>query len=152
MTDSTRLDGQVAIVTGAAQGIGRGIAVVLAEAGASIVIGDLQPADATLEEIRAAGGSAVSRIMDTSVAADAEAIVELALAEFGRLDILVNNAGLDEPPGNAWDLADADWQRTIDVNLSGVFYCSRSALRPMIEAGHGCIVNISSRASEIGAK
>lgn len=152
MTDSTRLDGQVAIVTGAAQGIGRGIAVVLAEAGASIVIGDLQPADATLEEIRAAGGSAVSRIMDTSVAADAEAIVELALAEFGRLDIMVNNAGLDEPPGNAWDLADADWQRTIDVNLSGVFYCSRSALRPMIEAGHGCIVNISSRASEIGAK
>lgn len=152
MTDSSRLDGQVAIVTGAAQGIGRGIAVVLAEAGAKIVIGDLQPADATLEEIRAAGGTAVSRIMDTSSSTDADAIVDLALSEFGRLDVLVNNAGLDEPPGNAWDLLDADWQRTIDVNLSGVFYCSRAALKPMIAAGHGCIVNISSRASELGVK
>ncbi|MDA0769229.1 MAG: SDR family NAD(P)-dependent oxidoreductase [Chloroflexi bacterium] len=152
MTDSTRLDGQVAIVTGAAQGIGRGIAVVLAEAGASIVIGDLRSADATLEQIKAAGGNAVSRIMDTSNPAHADAIVSMALADFGRLDILVNNAGLDEPPGNAWDLLDADWQRTIDVNLSGVFYCPRAALKPMIEAGQGCIINISSRASEIGAK
>ena len=152
MTDSTRLDGQVAVVTGAAQGIGRGIAVVLAEAGAAIVIGDLQPADATLNEIREAGGKAISRIMDTSISADADAVVELAVSEFGRLDILVNNAGLDEPPGNAWDLPDVDWQRTIDVNLSGVFYCSRAALKPMIEAGRGCIINISSRASEVGAE
>ena len=150
MTDSMRLDGQVAIVTGAAQGIGRGIAVVLAEVGASIVIGDLQAADATVDEVTSAGGTALCCIMDTSNSADADAIVDLALSEFGRLDILVNNAGLDEPPGNAWDLQDADWQRTIDVNLSGVFYCSRAALKPMIDAGHGCIINISSRASEVG--
>ena len=60
--------------------------------------------------------------------------MDLALEEYRRLDILVNNAGIDAPAGNAWDLPDEEWQRTIDVNLSGVFYCSRAALTPMLEA------------------
>ena len=152
MTDSTRLDGEVAIVTGAAQGIGRGIANVLAEAGAKIVIGDLQDASATAEEIRAAGGEAVTTVMDTSSPGDARALVDLALREYGRLDILVNNAGIDAPPGNAWDLPDEEWRRTIDVNLSGVFFCSRAALKPMLEAGKGCIVSLSSQAARQGSK
>ena len=152
MIDSTRLDGEVAIVTGAAQGIGRGIANVLAEAGARIVIGDLQDASATAEEIRAAGGEAVTTVMDTSSPDDARALVDLALKEYGRLDILVNNAGIDAPPGNAWDLPDDEWRRTIDVNLSGVFYCSRAALKPMLEAGKGCIVSLSSQAARQGSK
>ena len=152
MSDSSRLDGQVAIVTGAAQGIGKGIALLLAEVGARVVIGDIQDAGATVEEIRAAGGEAVSMMMDTSSPQDARSLVALALKEYGRLDILVNNAGIDAPRGNAWDLPDQEWQRTIDVNLSGVFYCSRAALKPMLEAGRGCIVNISSRAARQGAK
>ena len=149
MAESFRLDGQVAIVTGAAQGIGRGIALVLAEAGARIAIGDIQDATSTAEEVRSEGGQAATMIMDTSKPQDANALVDLALREYGRLDILVNNAGIDAPRGYAWDLSDDEWQRTIDVNLSGVFYCSRAALSPMLEAGSGCIVNISSQAARV---
>lgn len=150
MTDSTRLDGQVAIVTGAAQGIGRGIALVLAEAGANIVIGDLQDASSVVAELEALGVSAVCTIMDTSVPEDATRAVELAMSEFGRLDILVNDAAIDAPDGNAWDLPIDEWRRTIDVNLSGVFYCSQAALKPMIDVGRGCIINISSRSAYHG--
>lgn len=152
MTDSTRLDGEVAIVTGAAQGIGRGIALVLAEAGAKVAIGDIQDASATVQEIRSHGGEALSMVMDTSRSSDAQALVALALTTYGRLDILVNNAAIDAPPGNAWDLSDEEWQRTIDVNVSGVFYCSRAALEPMLAVGKGCIVNLSSQSARMGAK
>jgi NAD(P)-dependent dehydrogenase (short-subunit alcohol dehydrogenase family) len=150
MRTATPLDGQVAIVTGAAQGIGRGIALVLAEAGARLVIGDLQDPVVAIGEIADAGGQAVGAVMDVSRPADAEGLVELARERYGRLDILVNNAGIDAPPGNAWDLSDAEWQRTIDVNLSGVFYCSRAALRLMLAAGGGAIVNISSQVARVG--
>ena len=152
MTDSTRLDGEVVIVTGAAQGIGGGIANVLAEAGAKIVIGDIQDATRTAEEIRGNGGEAVTMVMDTSSPDDARALVDLALNEYGRLDSLVNNAAIDAPPGNAWDLTDEEWRRTIDVNLSGLFYCSKAALKPMLEVGKGCIVNISSGSARQGRK
>ena len=152
MADLTRVDGEVAIVTGAAQGIGKGAALSLSEAGAAIVIGDIQDAKATVEEIRSNGGKAVSMIMDTSSPADARALVDLALKEFGRLDILVNNAGIDGPRGNAWDLTDQEWERVISVNLSGVFYCSRAALEPMLKAGKGSIVNMSSQAARRGSK
>lgn len=152
MSDTTRLDGEVAIVTGAAQGIGQGIALVLAEAGAKIVIGDLQDARATVQEIQRQGGAAVSMLMDTSQPEAARALIDLALRSYGRLDILVNNAAIDAPRGNAWDLSDAEWQRTIDVNVSGVFYCSRAALKPMLEAGKGCIVSLSSQSARLGAK
>jgi NAD(P)-dependent dehydrogenase (short-subunit alcohol dehydrogenase family) len=152
MTDPHRLDEQVAIVTGAAQGIGRGIALVLAEAGAKIVIGDLQDASGTVDEIRAEGGQSVSMVMDTSRPDDDRALVDLAVSEFGRLDILVNNAAIDAPVGNAWDLTDDEWERTIGVNLSGVFYCSRAALVPMLKAGTGAIVNMSSVSAKFAAK
>lgn len=152
MMDSTRLDGEVAIVTGAAQGIGRGIALILAEAGAKVVIGDIQDASATVQEIHSHGGEALSMLMDTSRSSDAQALVALALTTYGRLDILVNNAAIDAPSGNAWDVSDEEWQRTIDVNVSGVFYCSRAALEPMVAAGKGCIVNLSSQSARIGAK
>ena len=152
MADSSRLDGQVAIVTGAAQGIGRAIANLLSEVGARIVIGDIQDSGKTVKEIKDAGGSAVSMIMDTSKSEDAVALVELAISEYGRLDVLVNDAAIDDPDGNVWDLLDSEWQRTIDVNLSGVFYCSRAALKPMLEAGSGSIVNISSVSAHIGRK
>ena len=149
MATDFRLDGQVAIVTGAAQGIGKGIALVLAEAGAAIVIGDLQDAKATVKEIKSAGGKAVGTIMDVSRPQDADTLVALAVEKFGRLDILVNNAGIDAPVGNSWDLPDGEWQRVIDVNLSGAFYCSRAALKPMLAAGRGSIVNISSQAARV---
>ncbi len=152
MPDSRRLDDQVAIVTGAAQGIGKGIALVLAGAGATVVIGDIQDASGTVDEIRAGGGHALNVLMDTSRPDDDEALVDTSLKEFGHLDILVNNAAIDAPKGTVWDLPDAEWERTIAVNLSGVFYCSRAALKPMLEAGKGAIVNISSQSARLGAK
>ena len=76
----------------------------------------------------------------------------MALNTFGRLDILVNDAGIDAPDGNVWDLPDEGWTRVIDVNLSGVFYCSKAALQPMLKAGQGAIVNISSQSARIGSR
>jgi 3-oxoacyl-[acyl-carrier protein] reductase len=152
MRSAQPLAGHVAVVTGAAQGIGRGIALVLAEAGARIVIGDLQDAVGTVHAVQAVRGDAVSLVMDVSRPEQAESLVELALRTYGRLDILVNNAGIDAPDGNAWDLPDGEWRRTIDVNLSGVFYCSRAALRPMLAASSGAIVNISSQSARIGRR
>jgi len=150
MTDSTRLDGQVAIVTGAAQGIGRGIALVLSEAGAAIVIGDIQDASSTVREICSKGGRAISMIMDISSPKDAHSLVDFAIKEFDQLDILVNNAGIDAPKGNAWDLPIEEWDRTIKVNLSGTFYCSQAAVGPMLKTGKGCIINIASRSARFG--
>jgi 3-oxoacyl-[acyl-carrier protein] reductase len=137
MRDAEPLRGQTAIVTGGAQGIGRAIALTLAEAGARMVIGDVQDPTAAVREIEAAGGEAIPMRMDVSRPEDTEALIDLALDAYGRLDILVNNAGIDAPPGNAWDLSDGDWRHTIDVNLSSVFYCSRAALPPMLASRRG---------------
>jgi 3-oxoacyl-[acyl-carrier protein] reductase len=140
----------VAAVTGAAQGIGRAIAEALAQAGARVVIGDLQDAGAVVETIRARGGDASSAIIDTSVRSHADALMDLAVAEFGQLDILVNNAGIDAPEGNAWDLTIEAWDRTLAVNLTGAFNCSQAAVLRMLPASRGSIVNISSHASWLG--
>ncbi|HUK10523.1 MAG TPA: SDR family NAD(P)-dependent oxidoreductase [Stellaceae bacterium] len=150
MRDAAPLRDQVAIVTGAAQGIGRGIATVLAEAGARVVIGDLQDASGTLRDVEAAGSKGAQLRIDVSSRADAEKLVAFALQSFGRLDILVNNAAIDAPEGNAWDLPEEEWRRTIDVNLSGVFYCSQAALKPMLAAGRGVIINLSSQSARVG--
>jgi NAD(P)-dependent dehydrogenase (short-subunit alcohol dehydrogenase family) len=150
VTDSARLDGQVAIVTGAAQGIGRGIARVLALAGAAIVVGDVRDATATVEEIQGLGGRAASLATDVAAPEQAAALVEHAREAFGRVDVLVNNAGIDAPPGVAWELTDDEWRRTLAVNLDGVFFMSRAAVRHMLGAEGGAIVNISSHAAWTG--
>ena len=153
MTEKVLQD-QVAVVTGAHRGIGMGIALRLAEAGARIVIGDIEDASPAVNQIQAQSGESVSMIMDVSAPEDAQALADLALETYGQLDILVNNAAIvpaTESPA-AWDMPEREWQRMIDVNLSGAFYCSKAALPPMLEAGSGCIVNISSRAAGEGAK
>jgi NAD(P)-dependent dehydrogenase (short-subunit alcohol dehydrogenase family) len=151
--DPARLERRVAIVTGAAGGIGRGIARVLAAAGARIVVGDILDARETVEEIRATGGEATSVRVDVGSSEQADALVAFARRSFGSVDVLVNNAAIDTPAGDPWDLPDGEWQRTIDVNLSGVFYCSRAAVRDMRAAGTsgGAIVNISSHFAWMGA-
>jgi NAD(P)-dependent dehydrogenase (short-subunit alcohol dehydrogenase family) len=134
-----KLDGRVAIVTGAAQGIGKAIADKLAEEGASVAVADVNAAGA--EEAAPEGGIGLG--VDVSSEEDVKRMVADTLGHFGRLDVLVNNAAI--VPFVAWDDIDfAEWRRIMSVNLDGTFLCCHHAQRPMREAGYGRIVNICS--------
>lgn len=140
------LTGKVAIVTGAAMGIGKGIALRLAEAGASVIASDinLEAARSTVAELKTAGYKAREVQSDTSKVTDAEKTIKEALNTFGDLHILVNNAGI-YPFAPAIDMPEAIWDKTIDVNLKGVMFFSQAAARAMIAKGHGGkIINIAS--------
>jgi 2-dehydro-3-deoxy-D-gluconate 5-dehydrogenase len=140
------LTGKVAIVTGGAMGIGKGIALRMAEAGAAVMISDIneEAARKTVEEIKTSGGKAAWVIGNTAQISDAEKVVQAADKEFGRLDILVNNAGIYKFMP-ALNMTEELWDRTIDVNLKGVMFFSKAAANAMISAGHGGkIINIAS--------
>ena len=137
MSGFCSLDGKTALVTGASRGIGRAIAVELASAGASVVVGYRSGQDEAEAVAKEIGGRAVQA--DVSDAASALALVEAA----GDLDILVNNAGLTRD-GLLARMSDDDWRTVIDTNLSSVFYTCRAAARPMMRKRSGSIVNISS--------
>ena len=134
-----KLDGRVAIVTGAAQGIGKAIADKLAAEGASVVVADVNAAGAEA----AAPDGGIGLGVDVSSEEDVKRMVADTLGHFGRLDALVNNAAI--VPFVAWDDIDfAEWRRIMSVNLDGTFLCCHHAQRPMREAGYGRIVNICS--------
>jgi 2-dehydro-3-deoxy-D-gluconate 5-dehydrogenase len=140
------LSHKVAIVTGGAMGIGKGISMRLAEAGASVIVADinLEAAHATASELKAKGYKARAAQSDTSKVADAERTIKEAVEAFGDLNILVNNAGI-YPFAPALDMTEAIWDKAIDINLKGVMFFSQAAARAMIAKGHGGkIVNIAS--------
>ena len=140
------LTGQVALVTGASRGIGRAIALELAASGAEVVVNYAASADAAeavVAAITAAGGRAWSHRADVSQEADVEAMVKQVLERSGRLDVLVNNAGITRD-GLLMRMKTADWQSVIDLNLSGVFLCTRAVCRTMLKARSGRIINITS--------
>jgi 2-deoxy-D-gluconate 3-dehydrogenase len=137
---------QTAIVTGGAKGIGEGIARRLAEAGAAVVIADMDEAgaQATAQDIERQGGRAMAFRADVSDASSVHAMVDAAISAYGRLDILVNNAGIF-PFSPALELSEELWDRVLAVNLKGTFLCSQAAARRMVEQGPGGrIVNIAS--------
>jgi NAD(P)-dependent dehydrogenase (short-subunit alcohol dehydrogenase family) len=143
--DLVRLDGRVAIVTGGARGIGRETAEMLAAAGACVAVADLdQPAaEAAATAINAAGLRAFPIRVDVTDEASVEAMVRATLESEGRLDILIANAGIAiRRP--AVDLALADWDKVVAVNMTGAFLSARAAARPMIANGSGAIVNVAS--------
>jgi NAD(P)-dependent dehydrogenase (short-subunit alcohol dehydrogenase family) len=144
-----RLDGKVAVITGAASGIGRGTALCLAREGAAIVAADLnsQGGEAVIGEIAAAGGRAVFQHTDVSSEPDIEAVVERAVGEYGRLDIMFNNAGLVGATGPIEAVSAEDWDKTIAVLLRSVFLGIKCAVEPMRKAGGGSIISTSSVAS-----
>ena len=143
------LTGKAALVTGAARGIGYAIAARLAADGARVAVLDLDAAVAK-EAAARIGPSALVLTADVTVADEVEAAVRQVVTAFGRLDILVNNAGITGRSFPIWELSDEDWRRVIDVDLTSVFYCCRSAVRVMLEQGSGRIVNIASIAGKEG--
>ncbi len=147
------LDGKVALVTGASRGLGRGIALALAEQGADLVINYRDNADAAQAvagEAREMGRQTSVIQGDTSAGREAcETIVKAALEAFGRIDILVNNAGITRD--NLLMRMDADeWSAVLDTNLSGPFWMTRAVARPMVKARSGRIINMSSAAGRMG--
>jgi len=140
------LSGKTAMVTGGAMGIGKGIALRLAEAGANVVIGDInmEVAGGTVKEIEAAGGRAKAVKADTSVIAEDPKTVQSVIDAFGDIDILVNNAGIYRFMP-ALNMTEEMWQKTMSINLTGVFFLAKAAANAMIKAGHGGkIVNVAS--------
>ena len=134
---------RVAVVTGAARGIGRRVAEVLAERGFAVVLTDLRPATETLAALRRQGRDVLDVPGDVAVEADVTALAQRAKERFGRVDVLVNNAGiaLIHP---AEDTSIEQWRRVLDVNLTGPFLLCRAFGRMMLEAGAGSIVNVAS--------
>jgi len=141
------LQGQVALVTGAARGIGHACALALAHAGADIALGlrDVQTGDDLVNEIESLGRRALRLQMDVTHLDQIQLAVDSATKHFGRLDILVNNAGLG-PSNLAENVNEADFDLTLAVNLKGTFFTSQAAGRVMIEQKYGRIINLSSQA------
>ncbi len=139
------LNGKVAVVTGAAKGIGQGIANRLAEAGATVLLVDVDAdgAQASAGAIEERGGTASSAVADLSTVDGANAAVATAIERYGRIDVLVNNAGI-YPMMPALQLSEEVWDRTLNLNLKGVFFASQAAVRAMVDSGGGAIINIAS--------
>ena len=141
-----KLEGRIAIVTGGAAGIGKAIALALANEGADVAIADIQDAKAgaVARTIEAAGRRALAIHCDVGDSKQVDAMVSQVVEKLGGLNILVNNAAIISP-GLFWELSDEDWNKIIRNNLTSVFFCSRAAARVMIEQGRGGrIINMSS--------
>jgi 3-oxoacyl-(acyl-carrier-protein) reductase len=149
---AAKLEGRVALVTGASRGLGRAIAIKLAEEGAKVALnyrsGELE-ARQVADEIAAKGGTTFVIRGDVSVKEEARAIVAKTVEHFGRLDILVNNAGITRDK-SLKKLTDDDWTEVIAVNLNSVYYCTSAAMKTMIDQKWGRIVNISSFVGQAG--
>lgn len=141
--------GRTAIVTGAARGIGEAIAARLADAGARVLVGDIDEAAARAAAGRI-GEGVIAHGLDVTSPESWDAAVARALETWGRLDILVNNAGIAGRAVPIWELAVEEWHEVVAIDLTGVWLGCRAALKPMLEAGYGRIVNISSIAGKEG--
>jgi len=152
VVEASRLKGQVALVTGAAQGIGRAIANRLAAEGARVAIGDIQAeaASTTADEIRRAGFDARAYRLDVTSLDEATAAADAIEREFGPIEILVNNAGWDRVEPFA-DSTPETWEKVIAINFRGVLNCCKAIAPRMQARGHGKIVSISSDAGRVGS-
>jgi 3-oxoacyl-[acyl-carrier protein] reductase len=143
------LENKVAVITGARRGIGRAIALKLAQNGADCVLWARSAPEELAEEIRALGRKAHAAAVDVADSAAVEAAMKEAVGQFERVDILVNNAGITDD-GLLLRMKLEQWQRVIDVNLSGTFHCTKAVARPMLKAGGGRIINITSVVGQMG--
>jgi NAD(P)-dependent dehydrogenase (short-subunit alcohol dehydrogenase family) len=149
------LDGKSCVITGAGSGVGRAAAVLFAEHGASVIVGDVQDtwANETVALVEEVGGKAVAAHCDVAKEGDVEALVARVVAEFGRLDVMYNNAGVSTPkPGLTFvEHTQADWERLLGINLMGMVYgCKHALLQFRRQGGGGVIVNTGSVAGMVG--
>ena len=146
------LSERVAIVTGGGRGIGRAIALKLAEVGATVVIndvGDSAPAEGVAEEIRKMGRESLVVLADVSQSTEVASLADNTVKKYGKIDILVNNAGITRDQ-LIMRMSDDDWDKVLGINLKGVFLCSKAVLRPMMKQRWGRIISISSIVGLIG--
>lgn len=145
-------NGRVAIVTGASSGIGRTSALFYAREGAKVVVSDLNKdgGQETVRMIQAAGGDAIFVKTDVADPSDCEDLVKKTVEKFGRLDLACNNAGIGGESNMTADYSVDGWQKVIDVNLSGVFYCMKYEIAEMLKTGGGAIVNMASILGQVG--
>lgn len=149
----TTLENRVAIVTGAASGIGRAVALAYAEAGARVVVADVSEkgGNETVSQIASAGGTAVFVRADSASPQDNERLVAKTVEQFGALHIACNNAGIGGEAHAVGDMPPEEWNRVIAINLSGVFYAMRYQIPAMLRAGGGVIVNMASILGQVAA-
>lgn len=148
----SQFENKVAIVTGASSGIGRSTALLYARDGARVVVSDIARGggEETVALIRDAGGEATFIQADVSSPSDCEALVRGTIDAYGRLDIACNNAGIGGEANPTGEHSPEGWQRTIAINLSGVFYCMRYQIPAMLDHGGGVIVNMASILGQVG--
>jgi 3-oxoacyl-[acyl-carrier protein] reductase len=146
-----RIEGRIAVITGAGSGIGKATALTLAREGAAVVAGDinLHPAETVANEINAEGGNGLALRTDVTSKGDMTRLIETALEKFGRVDIMVNNAGIIATTPIV-EMTKEEWDRVMDINLWGVFLGCQAVFKPMKEQRYGKIVNISSLAAKVG--
>jgi 3-oxoacyl-[acyl-carrier protein] reductase len=146
-----KLAGKVALVTGGAQGIGKAVALLLAQNGADIVVSDinLEKAEETAKEVQALGRKALATKVDVATFGDVEKMVEAILTQFGKVDILVNNAGIARDK-LILRMTEEDWDAVLNINLKGTFNCTKAVVRHMSKQKSGKIVNIASVVGEMG--
>jgi len=147
-----RLEGKVALVTGSSRGVGRAIALAYAREGASVVVNytsNQTAGEEVISAIREMGGKAILVKADVAKAADAEALVQKGIEEFGDLDILVNNAGFSRP-AMLLKMTEDQWDQVLDIHLKGAFFCTQFAARHMTEKSKGKIINVMSVAGIVG--
>ena len=147
------LEGKVTLVTGAGGGIGRATAVVLGQAGAKVLVSDVSTrrGEETADLVRGAGAEAEFFKADVSRAADVEALIATAVKRWGRLDCAHNNAGISGTVVNVADDTEENWDRTLAVDLKGVWLCMKYEIQQMLKQGGGSIVNTASTAGLLGA-
>ena len=148
-----RLDGQVALVTGASTGLGRGCALALADAGADVAVTsrDMAEAEAVAAEVRAMGRRALPVALEVTSLESIDAAVAAVEDQFGAIDVLINNAGINIPEP-ALEVSEEHWDRVLDTNLKGLFFCAQRVGRGMVARGRGKIVNVASQMGLVGGR
>jgi gluconate 5-dehydrogenase len=148
MLENLNLDGKVVVITGGGTGLGLEMVRALTRSGANLAIAGRRPGpiEAARDEALAAGQDAIAVPTDVSKSSEVNALIETAVAHFGRIDVLINNAAMvaENVLKPIWEITDDEWETAMTINLSGAFYCARAAAKPMADAGKGKIVNVAS--------